>query len=80
MSPEMIELFLRSLGKEKVEEVGFEHDYYTVGVLLLEFIQTAKIMYFSASDFETPEGMLKLKAYQLRRQQTPYSVNPKLLI
>jgi len=38
MSPEMIELFLRSLGKEKVEEVGFEHDYYTVGVLLLEFI------------------------------------------
>ena len=63
MSPEMIELFLKSMGKEKLEQVGFEHDYYTLGVLLLEFITPDKIMYFTANDLETSEGMLRLKAY-----------------
>jgi hypothetical protein len=63
MSPEMIELFLKSMGKEKLEQVGFEHDYYTLGVLLLEFIMPDKIMYFTATDLETSEGMLRLKVY-----------------
>lgn len=38
MSPEMLRLFERSLANGNGDPVGFEHDYFTLGVLLLEFI------------------------------------------
>ena len=38
MSPEMLRLFGGSLEHGHTDAVGFEHDYFTLGVLLLEFI------------------------------------------
>lgn len=38
MSPEMLLLFERSLANGKADSVSFAHDYFTLGVLLLEFV------------------------------------------
>lgn len=60
MSPEMLELFLHQHSANTVKtscrRVGIEHDFFTLGVLLYEFLFPHKIQYFVFRDIESAEG------------------------
>ena len=59
MSQQMLSLFLKRLTGKQVQDkdhVGFEHDFFTVGVLLFEFLFPQKVMYFSNVDLNSAEG------------------------
>lgn len=59
MSPQMLSLFWKRLTGKEIQDkdyVGLEHDYFTIGVLLFEFIFPQKVMYFSNADLNSAEG------------------------
>lgn len=60
MSPEMLKMFERSLSGQMHEGVSIAHDYYTLGVLLFEFLFPSQVMFFSSTDLETPTGLKQL--------------------